>query len=275
MSGTCSVCDRPLRQMFTATVLTHHEAIYDHCDSCGFLKVRAPHWLEEAYSDSIALTDTGILLRNTALVPKLLAVSLALGAAKTDRFLDFAGGYGILTRLMRDAGLDFYWADKYSQNLLARGFEYRPDIGPCRAVTAFEVIEHMEDPRAFVRDALATGQSDTLIFSTELYEGQPPAPGRWWYYSFETGQHISFFRRDTLEKLADVLGMFFHSAGGLHFLSRQQLPALRLDSALGWLNRPYALAARARQTTRTLSDHALMSARLAERQKEDGHARQL
>jgi len=36
------------------------------------------------------------------------------------------------------------------------------------------------------------------IFTTELFEGTPPAPSHWWYYSFETGQHIAFFQRRAL-----------------------------------------------------------------------------
>ncbi len=40
-----------------------------------------------------------------------------------DPFLDYAGGYGVFTRLMRDIGFDFYWHDPYTQNLFANGFE--------------------------------------------------------------------------------------------------------------------------------------------------------
>lgn len=273
MNMSCQICAATMHETFRARVLGRHEAIYDHCASCGYLRVRAPHWIEEAYSESIAVTDTGILLRNTALVPKLLAIAWAIGAGANDRFLDYAGGYGILTRLMRDAGLDFYWTDRYSPNLVARGFEYCAELGPCRAVTAFEVIEHVEDPRAFVMEVLEAGHSDTLIFSTELYEGDPPRPEDWWYYSFETGQHISFFRRDTLERLAARLDLNFHSAAGLHFLSARPLPARRLDAALGRLNRAVALAARAKRTGLTMQDHARMVAHLDRQQKEDGHAR--
>jgi len=33
-------------------------------------------------------------------------------------FLDYAAGYGLFVRLMRDAGYNFRWSDLYCQNLL-------------------------------------------------------------------------------------------------------------------------------------------------------------
>ena len=42
---------------------------------------------------------------------------------KNVAYLDVDGGYGMLTRLMRDYGFHFYWTDPYCQNILARGFE--------------------------------------------------------------------------------------------------------------------------------------------------------
>ena len=238
-AGLCPICDIELAHVFESVVLNRHMARYDHCGACGFLRARDPHWLHEAYAASIAVTDTGLLMRNQFIARQLSAVCPLFSA--DGPYLDFAGGYGVLVRLMRDAGLDFWWSDKFSPNLLAPGFEYRADLGPCRAVTAFEVLEHVENPRAFVTEALAAGGSNTLIFTTQLYEGAPPSPGDWWYYSFETGQHIAFFRRDTLEKLALVCGLHFHTCRGLHFLSQRPLPVRRIISrasardSSGWM----------------------------------------
>ena len=262
-AGYCPICRASLRESFTATVLRRHEATYDYCDACGFLRARAPYWLDEAYASSIAITDTGLLRRNQTIARQLSVLFTVLGHDAAARYLDWAGGYGVLTRLMRDVGLDCYWADKFSANLLAPGFEYTPEVGSCRAVTAFEVLEHVEDPLAFVAEALAAGQSDTLIVSTELYSGAPPKPGDWWYYSFETGQHIAFYRRDTLQRLAVEAGLNFHSSRGLHIFSRRALPRARIDLALGKLNRLFAVIANRRRTGRTDLDHQMMVQRLA------------
>ena len=39
------------------------------------------------------------------------------------QFLDYGVGYGVFVRLMRDIGFDYFWQDKYTENLFAQGFE--------------------------------------------------------------------------------------------------------------------------------------------------------
>jgi hypothetical protein len=204
------------------------------------------------------------LQRNQGLARQLTALFGLLGMAPDAQFLDYAGGYGVLTRLMRDAGFGFTWADKYSRNLLATGFEFQPGLTPCRAVTAFEVLEHVEDPRGFVIEALAAADADIMVFSTQTYEGPPP-PQDWWYYAFETGQHIGFFRPDTLARLGQSLGLYFQSHRGVHMFSRVPQSRWRFRLAVGRLAPLLALIIRRRRGSRTDSDHRLMVARLSTR----------
>ncbi len=121
---------------------------------------------------------------------------------------------------MRDYGFDFFWQDKYCDNLLAEGFEYTKDNGQAKAVTAFEVLEHIERPVEFIKNAIAEFDVDTLIFSTVLYQGSPPNPSDWWYYGFASGQHIGFFQRKTLQFIGQRLNLKLSSANNIHVLSR-------------------------------------------------------
>jgi len=220
----CPICKATTQYAFTATVLGKHEAQYQVCDDCGYLFAVSPYWLDEAYSSAIASSDTGLIMRNLSIACKLASVLYwGLGERGTGRYLDIAGGYGMLTRLMRDFGFDFYWQDKYCSNVLAAGFEYAPELGPCRAVTAFEVLEHLTNPLAFVRDALHAADSKVMLFSTELYSGAPPRASDWQYYSFPTGQHIGFFQRRTLEIMSVQLGMKFLSSNGIHVFSSEPI----------------------------------------------------
>lgn len=254
---SCPICNGTLRLVFKAEVLHKYSADYEHCESCGFLRVRDPHWLEEAYSSAIAAADTGLVMRNISLAAKVSAVLyLVLGNRGDGCFLDAAGGYGMLTRMMRDLGFNFYWSDMYCENLLARGFEYDESLGSCKAVTAMEVMEHLTDPVAFVDDVLRAAKSDTLLFSTELYTGEPPQPADWWYYSFPTGQHIGFFQRRTLEMLGERLGLQLVSAHGLHALSRLPLNRHRFKFASNPIfSRIVAPWIRRQVGSRTLDDH--------------------
>lgn len=233
----CPICSGLMRPCFTATVLNKHHAQYEVCNTCGFLRAHEPHWLDEAYSSAIAAADTGLVARNISLATKVAgALYWAMNERGEGRYLDAAGGYGILTRLMRDMGFDFYWQDKYCDNLVATAFEYKPEIGECNAVTAIEVLEHLVDPAAFIEENLEATGAGTLLFTTELYEGTPPHPDEWWYYTFATGQHIGFFQRRTLETLGVRLGLKFASANGLHVLSKTAVGENMLRLATGRLS---------------------------------------
>lgn len=256
----CPVCSGPMTHCFSEQVLGKYRADYQVCEQCGFLRAHDPHWLDEAYSSAIAAADTGLVVRNFSVACKLAGVLYwVLGERGEGCYLDSAGGYGMLTRLMRDFGFDFYWADKYCNNLLVPGFEYSQAKGPCNAVTAIEVFEHLTDPAAFIEETLAFSGAQTLVFTTELYEGTPPKPDAWWYYAFETGQHIGFFQRRTLETLGARLGLQFSSANGIHVFSRTAMNERLLRAVTGrWASRIAPWWIRRRLGSKTMSDHYLM-----------------
>jgi hypothetical protein len=254
---SCPICANPMNDRFHATVLKKYDALYKVCNTCGYLCADKPHWLDEAYSQSIADADTGLVMRNVSVAPQIAeTLYWVMGERGAGRYLDTAGGYGMLTRLMRDFGFDFYWYDEFCENKLAPGFSYQQDSKPYRAVTAIEVFEHLPDPMGFVEKTLTMAGSDTLIFTTLLYEGAPP-PTSWWYYSFATGQHIGFFQRRTLLRLASELGMRFVSANGIHIFSKGTISGavLRLVThralafgALWWIRKKLG--------SKTMADHA-------------------
>ncbi len=221
----------------TVRVMGRYVSELLHCSQCGYVCLPNPCWLDEAYSSAIASTDTGIVARNLATAEQLaILLYFGFGERGGGRYLDLAGGSGLLVRLMRDQGFDFRWSDKYAQNMLSAGFEWPTDEDvACVAVTAMEVLEHVTDPLGFISEALVTGGSDTLIFSTSVYEGGPPAVDAWPYYSLQTGQHISFFTYRTLGQIGKQLSLKYVGHGDLHILTRRTIvpssPLLRLAAA--------------------------------------------
>jgi hypothetical protein len=220
----CTLCGGDRQHHFTQRILNKYDVDYFYCDHCGFLQTEQPYWLDEAYGNAIADADTGLVSRNINISGKLSNVLLFI-FGKDGRYLDTAGGYGMLTRLMRDIGFDFYWSDPYCENILSKGFELATTEPPFKAITAFEVLEHVYDPLEFIRSSLDRAQTSTLIFSTELFSGSPPAFSDWYYYLPVTGQHISFCQLKTLQFIADKLSLQLHSYGDFHVLTNEKISA--------------------------------------------------
>jgi hypothetical protein len=221
---TCKICTQTTKQIFTAKILNKYDIKYYHCKHCGFLQTEEPFWLEEAYSESINVSDTGYMQRNL-LLSKKLTILLSLFFDKNAKFVDYAGGYGVFVRLMRDIGFDFYWDDKYTTNLFARGFEYQ-NGGGYEAVTTFESFEHFVNPIEEIENLLKISRN--IIFSTELLPNPIPKPEDWWYYGLDHGQHISFYSEKTFQFIADKYGLNYSNLGSLHLLTEQKISNLKL-----------------------------------------------
>lgn len=199
----CRLCGAGARFLFAQAVLARHEARYHQCPDCGLVQTQPPAWLDEAYGEAISAVDTGAVARNLH-ARRVLTVFLRLAGAGRAPCLDWAGGHGLLTRMMRDEGFEFFWDDRYAKNLFAIGFEWRADRGAPFAVTAFEVLEHLVAPLDTLRSIAALGPR-FVITSTQLYAGVAPDPD-WRYLAPETGQHVAFYRRETIARLGREIG---------------------------------------------------------------------
>ena len=237
---------------FTRRVLARYDVAYAWCPACGLLRTEEPYWLEEAYSSAIAALDTGLVRRNVRF-SEITASLLYFALDRRGSFVDVAGGYGLLTRMMRDVGFDFRWSDRYAENLMARGFEAR-EGGAHEAITAFEVLEHVPDPVRFLEEALARWKTRTVLFTTDLYRGEPPEPEAWWYYAFDTGQHVSFYARRTLEAIGARLGLRLYTHAGFHVLTDRRIRWPWYPLAFGNRSRSIARYVKKRMRSRTASD---------------------
>ncbi len=229
----CPICQSSAREVFRAKILGKYDAPYFQCTECGFLSPPDPVWLPESYASAITALDIGLLKRNLELKEVVTAI-VRTYFDPSAKFVDYGGGYGVLVRLLRDRGLDFYRQDIYAENLFAKNFD-QADAGVERfeLLTAFEVFEHLENPVAEVEKMLQL--SDNILFSTELQPIPHPTPETWWYILPEIGQHISLFSRGSLEALAKRMGLHLQTNGkNLHLLSRQKKAFPLLFKALSY-----------------------------------------
>lgn len=252
----CKVCQSKTKRYFETQILSKYLIAYFYCENCGFLQTDEPYWLDEAYNSSITVSDTGGLLRSLALA-ETCSVLIYFLFDKNARYLDYAGGYGIFTRRMRDIGFDFLWYDKYSTNLLARGTEYNEHLGKVEAVTSFESFEHFRDPLKEIEKMLSFSRN--IIFTTDLLPSPVPKPEEWYYYGLHHGQHISFYSHQTLEYIAHKYNLNFYSTGSLHFLTEKKLEPFLVKLLLKLKRFGLFLFVKRNMTSRTVTDSITFS----------------
>lgn len=219
VNNNCKICNNKTVFVFNAKIINKYIINYCQCESCDFVQTEKTYWLEEAYQNPMNYSDTGIMYRNEKF-SKITTSLIFLFFNTKGKFLDYAGGYGVFTRMMRDVGFDYYWNDPYTKNLLARGFEQKSNDS-YELLTTFECFEHLDNPMEEIEKILTL--SKNLIFSTELTPIPLPKPNDWWYYGLEHGQHIAFYSKKSLELIAKKFDVNYYNIGNLHLFSQNKI----------------------------------------------------
>ena len=211
--------------LFTTKVLSKYDVKYYKCNDTGYIQTEKPYWLAEAYSSAITKLDVGLVYRNRTLSDFTEGLLLRhFDTISNGKFLDYAGGYGLFTRMMRDKGFDFYNTDKFCQNIFAEFQDLKELNGneKFEMVTAFEVFEHLENPLKEIEEILS--YSDNVFFSTEIIPAEVKTPEDWWYFIPETGQHVSLYSIDSLKFIAKKFDRYFYTDGAkVHLFTKIEL----------------------------------------------------
>ena len=228
----CRICTLSVSEVFSANLLKKYSVKYFQCSKCGYVQTEDPFWLEEAYNSSINDSDTGMMMRSFW-NRNIAATMIYFLFEKKKKFLDYGGGYGVFVRLMRDVGFDFYWQDKHTENLFAKGFELSENTNThVELLTCFEAFEHFDEPINELEKLLKVSRN--ILLSTVFIPDPIPHPNDWWYYGIEHGQHIGFFQEKTFEYLAKKNNLYFYTNGqNLHLLTEKRLP----PSAFKWMSK--------------------------------------
>ncbi|MCM1038223.1 MAG: class I SAM-dependent methyltransferase [Ruminococcus sp.] len=224
----CPICADMGKKIFQGKIMHKYTISYYQCPVCGFVYTEEPYWLEEAYTDSITNIDTGMMQRTIDNVLTANAIVHNFFDTKAS-FLDYGGGYGIFTRMMRDLGYNWLWYDKYSDNYAARGFEYKRQE-KIELITAFELFEHFDRPIEEITHLFTISRS--VLFSTLIYDQDFAYKDfeKWWYYVPETGQHIGFYSQRTLEYIARKFHVFYYKiSDGMHLFSEHKINSVQFN----------------------------------------------
>lgn len=198
---------------------------YSICSKCLSVQVDNPVWIERAHSKAISNLDTGLVSRCLS-TSRLTSTLLFLEGKNAAAGIDWGGGTGLLTRLLRDQGFQVRSYDKYATAEHAQGFEVSLEEAEEAAtfITSIECFEHLINPIDAYR--FVTSKKEYFFFTTEVIDTPPPDPAynEWWYFVPESGQHITFASKQGLGEFQKILGFdYFVSFGSLHVMSRSRL----------------------------------------------------
>jgi hypothetical protein len=183
---------------------------YSLCDRCGFCFAPEMYqWtLEEfehkVYNESYVDVDPDYLHKR----PSVNAGAMVNMFGKSGTgisHLDYGGGHGLLSDLLRDSGWNSASYDPFVDRATQVG-----QLGKHNLITAFEVFEHVPDVKRLMNDlSELLAPEGIVLFSTLLSDGQIRRHERlaWWYASPRNG-HISIFSTVSLETIA--VGAGFH-----------------------------------------------------------------
>jgi hypothetical protein len=224
----CRICQQSTTRVLQKKVLNKYDVNYFQCNSCNFIQTEEPYWLQEAYENVITKLDIGMVSRNLYLKEQVPSIIDAF-FSESKIMLDYAGGYGLFVRIMRDLGYDFYRQDVYCDNLFAEYFDITDtDTSKFDILTAFEVFEHLADPIPEIEKMFAL--SENIIFTTVIPPKDISDFNSWWYLSPLTGQHISFFTIKALKYIAEKFGKRFYSNGNnIHLFTNKELDVNRVN----------------------------------------------
>lgn len=214
----CKICGSQTTKIFNTQVLYKYDVAYFQCQSCEFGQTEKPYWLDEAYISSMNLSDTGVMLRCERM-SKITTSLISLFFNTNGKFLDYAGGFGVFTRTMRDIGFDYYWSDPYTKNEIARGFD-GSENERYELVTTFESFEHFEFPLEELEKILKI--TDNIVLTTDVSPTKPIARD-WWYIAPEHGQHIAFHSRKSFEVMAKKYQLHYYNTANVHVLTKKKL----------------------------------------------------
>lgn len=244
----CSICGGNCDEILRYFVRKQNLAILIRCQDCEFSFVVGPSWLADSFSETLQPLDIGAVDRCSVVLDFVQTVARITGWRSRSRFIDWGGGYGLMTRMARDRGMNFANFDPYVRPLFSAPANL-DNLCSTDVIVASEVFLHIENPLHILAELLSF--SPVVIITAVV----PPdrISAEWWYLMPDTGQHVSFYPLHSLKKMAELTdakllsdGRFFHifSRSELPFRTKVVVRSRTLTFAISYLLRGLFLAAR-------------------------------
>jgi glycosyltransferase involved in cell wall biosynthesis len=232
ITTTCRLCKHVSTFQFFKKILGKYDIAYFECSHCQSLQTDNPYWLDEAYGEDAEKFDTGKASRTLENFFNLPSLFNYLNIDKMQLSVDWGGGGGLLTRLLRDTGHNFCCYDLHFKSEFAQGFKWDKQAVKAYVITAFEVVEHFADPTTEWLKIFELNP-EFVIFSTEIYRKQRE---EWFYLSPDNGQHIFFYSETALSLIAQRFEYTFYNIGSYFLFCKVPLLSSQIESLVSWPN---------------------------------------
>jgi hypothetical protein len=197
---------------------------YRICEQCHFIFTNFfddfadNQWRTYIYNDDYAAIDPQYRIVRPRANARIISAAL-FGRKAGTIGLDFGGGNGMTTRLLRAKGWAF---DSYDPYGVTEMLQER--IGRYNFCSAIEVFEHAPDPvRSLEAIVNKASPSELMIMiGTTVHDGLVSDKSRlsWWYAAPRNG-HVSLYSRKSLQLLGETFGLTYSCIGrGPHILTR-------------------------------------------------------
>ena len=200
-NNTCRICDGQTDYRFTLRNMGRYDIDYFVCSACSSMQTEKPYWLDEAYANAIRYTDTYVGERSQRMPRLAYCLAKIFKLPQQASVLDWGGGNGLMTRLLRDLGFDARNYDMYEKNSYAGGFDDEPGKS-YDMITSFEVLEHMAEPKAEI-DQIFERNPKLILLSTCFFRGEDI---NWFYLAPYSGRHVFFYSPKALLEIASSRG---------------------------------------------------------------------
>lgn len=218
----CRLCGAEVTYKFSLPLVAGLQGDYFECANCRMLQSRHLDSLTPSELEKITASASGMELDSGAAwrlsrianrLEQLVRLRVLPRADHTFKALDFGCGTGFLVSYLAHrfgwsaVGYDPYCAPAYAQSNVFPEWEAIVQRAPHQLVVASEVFEHFSNPRedlTRIRDVLAKDIA-FLYVTTGLY-----MPGttdsNWKYLAPQSGHHVSFYARRTIQEIALFMG---------------------------------------------------------------------